>query len=49
MLFFCDAKARDQTQANVWKKLVSGSLTTPDTWEVALSSGADKRQAGSAC
>src|SRR5437763_557924 len=24
---------------------VAGSLTTPDTWEVALSSGADKREA----
>ena len=44
-LFLCHAKPRDQAQADVWKKLVSGSLTTPDTWEVALSSGADKREA----
>jgi hypothetical protein len=45
VLFLCHAKPRDQAQADVWKKLVSGSLTTPDTWEVALSSGADKREA----
>lgn len=45
VLFLCHAKPRDQAQAEVWKKLVSGSLTTPDTWEVALSSGADKREA----
>ena len=45
VLFLCHAKPRDQAQADVWKKLVSGSLTTPDTWEVALSSGADKCEA----
>jgi hypothetical protein len=45
VLFLCHARPRDQAQADVWKKLVSGSLTTPDTWEVALSSGADKREA----
>jgi 60 kDa SS-A/Ro ribonucleoprotein len=45
VLFLCHAKPRDQAQAEVWKRLVSGSLTTPDTWEVALSSGADKREA----
>ncbi len=45
VLFLCHAKPRDQAQADVWKKLVSGNLTTPDTWEVALSSGAEKREA----
>jgi 60 kDa SS-A/Ro ribonucleoprotein len=45
VLFLCHAKPRDQAQAEVWRKLVSGSLTTPDTWEVALSSGAGKREA----
>jgi len=45
VLFLCHAKPRDEAQAEVWKKLVSGSLTAPDTWEVALSSGADKREA----
>jgi 60 kDa SS-A/Ro ribonucleoprotein len=45
VLFLCHAKPRDQAQAEVWKKLVAGTLSTPDTWEVALSSGTDKREA----
>jgi 60 kDa SS-A/Ro ribonucleoprotein len=49
VLFLCHAKPRNDTQAGVWKKLIWGRLTTPDTWEVALSSGgergADKREA----
>jgi hypothetical protein len=45
VLFLCHAKPRDQAQADAWKRLVSGSLTMADTWEVALSSGADKREA----
>jgi 60 kDa SS-A/Ro ribonucleoprotein len=45
VLFLCHAKPRDDAQAGVWKKLIWGRLTTPDTWEVALSSGADKREA----
>src|SRR6201998_1752393 len=45
VLFLCHAKPRDQAQAEVWRKLISATLTTPDTWEVALSSGADKREA----
>jgi hypothetical protein len=31
-------------QVALWKRLVDGELTTPDTWEVALSAGADKRE-----
>ena len=45
VLFLCHAKPRDAAQAGVWKKLIWGRLATPDTWEVALSSGADKREA----
>jgi len=45
VLFLCHAKPRDEAQAEVWKRLVRGELATPDTWEVALSSGADKRAA----
>src|SRR5215831_13190931 len=45
VLFLCHAKPRDEAQAETWKKLVSESLATPDTWEVALSSGASKREA----
>jgi len=54
VLFLAHAKPRDQAQAEVWKRLIAGELTAPDTWEVALSSvgasgtlarGADKREA----
>jgi len=45
VLFLSHAKPRDAAQAGVWKKLIWGRLTTPDTWEVALSSGSDKREA----
>jgi 60 kDa SS-A/Ro ribonucleoprotein len=45
VLFLCHAKPRDEKQAAVWKRLIWGRLTTPDTWEVALSSGADKGEA----
>ncbi len=43
VLFLCHAKPRDGEQAAVWKRLINGELTTPDTWEVALSAGGDKR------
>jgi hypothetical protein len=43
VLFLCHAKRLDAAQAAVWKRLVDGELATPDTWEVALSSGGDKR------
>jgi hypothetical protein len=45
VLFLTHAKPRDEAQAEVWKRLIAGELTAPDTWEVALSSGADKREA----
>jgi 60 kDa SS-A/Ro ribonucleoprotein len=45
VLFLCHAKPRDVQQAALWKRLIEGELQTPDTWEVALSSGADKRDA----
>jgi hypothetical protein len=45
ILFLCHAKPRDVQQAALWKRLIEGELQTPDTWEVALSSGADKRDA----
>src|SRR5579872_2439703 len=45
VLFLTHAKPRDEAQAEVWKNLVEGKLAPPDTWEVALSAGADKRQA----
>jgi 60 kDa SS-A/Ro ribonucleoprotein len=45
VLFLAHARPRDQAQADVWKRLIAGELTAPDTWEAAPSSGADKREA----
>lgn len=44
VLFMVHAKPRDDEQAAIWKQLVDGTLPAPDTWEVALSGGADKRE-----
>lgn len=44
VLFMVHAKPKDEEQAAVWKKLVEGTLEAPDTWEVALSAGADKKE-----
>jgi hypothetical protein len=45
VMFLSHAKPRDQAQAAVWKQLAEGKLAPPDTWEVALSAGANKREA----
>ena len=45
VLFLAHAKPRDEKQAEAWKRLIAGELAVPDTWEVALSSGANKREA----
>lgn len=37
-------KPADEAQAALWKRVIDGTLATPDTWEVALSAGADKRE-----
>jgi 60 kDa SS-A/Ro ribonucleoprotein len=44
VLFLCHAKPKNAEQAAVWKKLVENTLEPPDTWEVALSAGKDKRE-----
>ncbi len=43
VLFLSHAKPLHSDQALVWRRLIAGELATPDTWEVALSSGGDKR------
>lgn len=43
VLFICHAKPQDLAQERLWKRLVNNELQTPDTWEVALSAGEDKR------
>ncbi|MFT4089986.1 MAG: TROVE domain-containing protein [Asticcacaulis sp.] len=44
VLFLSHAKPKDEAQAELWKHLVAGTLSSPDTWEVALSGGADKAE-----
>lgn len=44
VLFLSHAKPKNKAQAGVWKKLVNGTLAAPDTWEVALSAGKDKKK-----
>ncbi len=44
VMFLCHPKPKDKEQAKVWNKLADGTLESPDTWEVALSGGADKRE-----
>jgi 60 kDa SS-A/Ro ribonucleoprotein len=44
VLFITHAKPKDEAQEKVWKQLVDGKLDAPDTWEVALSGGADKKE-----
>jgi 60 kDa SS-A/Ro ribonucleoprotein len=43
VLFLCHAKPNDAEQDALWKRLIDGQLSIPDTWEVALSTGGDKR------
>jgi 60 kDa SS-A/Ro ribonucleoprotein len=45
VLFLAHAKPLNAEQEAMWKRLVAGELATPDTWEVALSSSVDKREA----
>jgi len=43
VLFLVHAKPESDEQAQTWKSLVDGTLQPPDTWEVALSRGDDKK------
>lgn len=38
------AKPKNSEQAATWKQVIARTLEAPDTWEVALSSGANKRE-----
>ena len=44
VLFLSHAKPINAEQAELWKKLVDNALPVPDTWEVALSAGGDKKE-----
>lgn len=45
VLFLSHAKPADEAQAALFKRVAERQLAVPDTWEVALSSGADKGEA----
>jgi len=42
VLFLCHARPLTDGQARLWKKLISNTMSIPETWEVLLSSGKDK-------
>ena len=44
VLFMTYAKPKDEAQALLWKQLIDGTLASPDTWEVELSAGKDKKE-----
>lgn len=44
VLFMVHAKPDNAEQEYIWKKLVDGTLESPDTWEVALSGGGNKTE-----
>ncbi len=44
VLFLCHAKPKNKEQEALWKKLVEKTLESPDTWEVALSAGENKKE-----
>lgn len=44
VMFLVKPKPKDDEQAEVFRKLANKELEAPDTWEVALSGGADKKE-----
>lgn len=44
VLFLSHAEPKSREQARIWKRLAKDKLKVPDTWEVALSGGADAKE-----
>ena len=44
VLFMARPKPKDDDRAALFKRIAERQLATPDTWEVALSGGADKKE-----
>ena len=44
VLFMSHARPKDEAQAETWRQLANNNLPSADTWEVALSAGADKKE-----
>jgi hypothetical protein len=45
VLFLCHAKPKDEEQGELWKRLIANTMKTPETWEVKLSAGENKKEA----
>lgn len=43
VMFLVHPKPADAAQADIWRKLADNDLESPDTWEVSLSAGTDKK------
>ena len=43
-LFLTHPRPKDESQEALFKRIANKELVTPDTWEVALSGGADKKE-----
>lgn len=44
VMFLAHPKPKDDEQAALFKRVAERTLATPDTWEVALSAGGDKKE-----
>ena len=44
VMFLCHPKANDAQEEELFRMIAERSLPIPDTWEVALSAGADKKE-----
>jgi hypothetical protein len=44
VMFLCHPKANNQTEQELFNKIAERNLATPDTWEVAFSTGKDKKE-----
>lgn len=44
VMFLCHPKPKTKEEEDLFKKIANRTLATPDTWEVALSAGEDKKE-----
>ena len=44
VMFLCHPTPRNDAERELFRKIAERDLSTPDTWEVALSAGADKKE-----
>jgi 60 kDa SS-A/Ro ribonucleoprotein len=44
VLFLSHAKPKDDAQKELWQRLITDTMATPETWETKLSAGEDKKE-----